>query len=52
MHIPTQGHEFIGVIEQIGSDVSKFAVGDEVVSLFSPVWYVYSCFIDSNLGTV
>ncbi|KAM0460423.1 hypothetical protein ACHAPV_004690 [Trichoderma viride] len=37
------GHEFIGVIEQIGSDVNKFAVGDEVVSLFSPVclkcWY-------------
>ncbi|KAL6899995.1 GroES-like protein [Trichoderma evansii] len=37
------GHEFIGVIEQIGSDVHKFAVGDEVVSLFSPVclkcWY-------------
>ncbi|KAK1252198.1 hypothetical protein MKX08_003385 [Trichoderma sp. CBMAI-0020] len=37
------GHEFIGVIEEIGSDVSRFAVGDEVVSLFSPVclkcWY-------------
>ncbi|KAL7918467.1 GroES-like protein [Trichoderma austrokoningii] len=37
------GHEFIGVIEQIGSDVHKFTVGDEVVSLFSPVclrcWY-------------
>ncbi|EHK18501.1 uncharacterized protein TRIVIDRAFT_47322 [Trichoderma virens Gv29-8] len=37
------GHEFIGIIDQIGSDVSKFAVGDEVVSIFSPVclrcWY-------------
>ncbi|KAL7892226.1 GroES-like protein [Trichoderma sp. TUCIM 5745] len=37
------GHEFIGVIEETGSDVNKFAVSDEVVSLFSLVclkcWY-------------
>lgn len=37
-----QGHEFIGVIEETGSDVNKFAVSDEVVSLFSLVWYVSS----------
>lgn len=36
------GHEFIGVIEETGSDVNKFAVSDEVVSLFSLVWYVSS----------
>ncbi|KAL7931896.1 GroES-like protein [Trichoderma chlorosporum] len=31
------GHEFIGIVDQVGSDVKKFAVGDEVVSIFSPL---------------
>jgi S-(hydroxymethyl)glutathione dehydrogenase / alcohol dehydrogenase len=30
------GHEGAGVVEQIGSDVSSLAVGDHVITLFSP----------------
>ncbi|PYI01551.1 GroES-like protein [Aspergillus sclerotiicarbonarius CBS 121057] len=31
------GHEFVGVVEEVGSDVSLFSSGDEVVSIFSAV---------------
>src|SRR6186713_1004621 len=30
------GHEGAGVVEQVGADVSSLAVGDHVVTLFSP----------------
>ncbi|OOF94207.1 hypothetical protein ASPCADRAFT_516486 [Aspergillus carbonarius ITEM 5010] len=31
------GHEFVGVIEEVGNEVSLFSIGDEVVSIFSAV---------------
>lgn len=35
----TLGHEYTGVVEQVGSDVTDFAVGDQVIS----VSIAYSC---------
>ncbi|KAJ5379915.1 transcriptional regulator family: Fungal Specific TF [Penicillium cataractarum] len=31
------GHEFVGIVEEIGNDVALFRPGDEIVSIFSPV---------------
>ncbi|CAI7639234.1 unnamed protein product [Penicillium pancosmium] len=33
------GHEFIGTVESVGSAVSRFKVGQKVMSIFSPMWY-------------
>lgn len=34
-----QGHEFVGIIEAVGSDVRTHRVGDKVVSVFAAVWF-------------
>ncbi|QKX60002.1 uncharacterized protein TRUGW13939_07144, partial [Talaromyces rugulosus] len=31
------GHEFVGIVEDIGSEVSRFKVGQKVMSIFSPM---------------
>ncbi|KAJ5678632.1 hypothetical protein N7462_006876 [Penicillium macrosclerotiorum] len=33
------GHEFIGTVENVGSAISRFKVGQKVMSIFSPMWY-------------
>ena len=33
-----KGHEFTGIVQQTGSEVTLFHEGDEVVSIFSAVW--------------
>lgn len=33
-----QGHEFVGVVEEVGLDVKRHRVGDKVVSVFATVW--------------
>ncbi|CRG88850.1 hypothetical protein PISL3812_05885 [Talaromyces islandicus] len=33
----TMGHEFIGIVEDIGSEVSRFKVGQRVMPIFSPM---------------
>ena len=32
------GHEFTGIVDQVGEDVKKFKVGDKVVSPFTMSW--------------
>ncbi|OQE22572.1 hypothetical protein PENSTE_c010G08814 [Penicillium steckii] len=46
------GHEFVGIVEEIGSDVSSFQPGDEVVSIFSAVWGLTNrCINGTAFGT-
>jgi threonine dehydrogenase-like Zn-dependent dehydrogenase len=33
------GHEFTGVVSEVGSDVKTVAVGDKIVSPFTVSWY-------------
>lgn len=33
-----KGHEFVGIVEETGKAVALFHPGDEIVSIFSPVW--------------
>lgn len=33
------GHEFTGIVEEVGSDVKHFKKGDKVVSPFTLSWY-------------
>jgi threonine dehydrogenase-like Zn-dependent dehydrogenase len=32
------GHEFTGTVVQVGASVSKFEIGDDVVSPFTTSW--------------
>ncbi|KAH8697579.1 chaperonin 10-like protein [Talaromyces proteolyticus] len=32
------GHEFIGTVEEIGTAVRRFSIGQKVMSIFSPMW--------------
>jgi len=34
------GHEFVGTVVALGASVSKFGVGDAVVSPFTTCWFV------------
>lgn len=34
------GHEFTGIVSEVGSDVHTLHVGDKVVSPFTVSWYV------------
>ncbi|KAK5568248.1 hypothetical protein LTR43_006389 [Exophiala xenobiotica] len=43
---PSQGHEFVGYIEEVGSAVHHFKTGQKVVCTFAPV--CMSCFFCQN----
>ena len=36
----SQGHEFVGIIESVGSEVHSVKPGDRVVCIFSTAWFV------------
>lgn len=38
---PIMGHEFMGEIVEVGSDVKTLQKGDRVVSAFTTSWYVF-----------
>ncbi len=33
------GHEFTGIVDEVGSDVKKFKKGDKIVSPFTTSWH-------------
>lgn len=33
------GHEFTGIVDDVGSEVKKFKKGDKIVSPFTTSWY-------------
>ena len=35
------GHEFTGVITEVGSDIKNFKKGDKVISPFTLSWYAF-----------
>src|ERR1700761_6194337 len=37
------GHEFTGIISDVGSDVKTVKKGDKIVCPFTVSWYVYPC---------
>jgi threonine dehydrogenase-like Zn-dependent dehydrogenase len=34
------GHEFTGIVKEVGSEVKTVKVGDRIVSPFTVSWYV------------
>jgi threonine dehydrogenase-like Zn-dependent dehydrogenase len=45
---PIMGHEFMGEIVEVGSDVTALQKGDRVVSAFTTSWYFFQSMVSGN----